>query len=645
MRAKKIFFKTEITEKTGIAEVKMSKLDKVVIIAGKNGSGKSRLLTLIKSEFNNYPNQNGFDTYYNAINRDEEEIERLDKINKQRRLNKIQSLNISFVALKNIEEEIRKNDERIENLKNRIKEIKNKITSLRNKIEFDEHKIDNSIIEFVPNNLKLQDSYTITPNELDRYAQNIYTIGTAQIHQGTIPAIEKIQKSWINANTTTIDDLNLSQEEIKKINEAYDKLKNYIKIFLNTDLKRTSQGYPELFGKRIGECNLSNGQKILLQFCMALYAQETKLENLIILMDEPENHLHPAALIEVLEKITAHVTNGQIFIATHSINVLAHFDPSNIWYIENGFISYAGNIPRTVLEGLLGKEEEIEKLSNFLSLPTIMASNRFSFESLFFPEVKITGPDDPQVNQIHEIIKKRSEDGSKLKVLDFGVGKCRLLSTIYENERMINSDLNKWLDFYGYDKYDTYKDLSSKVFTDIYGSSEDRYFNVCKDILSRHDENTFDYIIMSNVFHEIDPKEWINLFTSATSPFKLLKDNGYLLIIEDQFLAMGEKAHSKGFLVYDELEFKKLFKITTEDKYFSTDYRNDGRLKSHHIPKECVFRIDADSKKLSLQTLWQNAKDEIKKLREEKSPNYKTGKLHGFWTQQLANASLALEEL
>lgn len=378
---------------------------------------------------------------------------------------------------------------------------------------------------------------------------------------------------------------------------------------------------------------------------MALYAQEIKLENLIIFMDEPENHLHPAALIEVLEKITPHVKNGQVWIATHSINILAHFDPSNIWYIENGEISYAGNVPRTVLEGLLGNEEEIDRLSNFLALPAQMASNNFAFESLFYPNVLITGPDDPQVNQIQTIIKSRVEKENKLKILDFGVGKGRLLSTIYEDERLRNSDVTEWLDFYGYDIFDTYKDICNKTFNDIYGNCENRYFNEAKELISKHDESSFDFIVMCNVFHEIEPKDWINLFTSVTSLFKLLKEDGSLLIIEDQFLAIGEKAHSKGFLVFDELEFKKLFKISTADKYLSTDYRKDGRLKSHHIPKNCITRIDTTSKKEALEILLQNAKDEIKNLRKVTNPTFKTGKSHGFWAQQLANASLALEEL
>jgi len=643
MKIEKINLDESITSRLGLKSVQMDRLNHVVLVAGKNGSGKSRLLQLIKEQVNAAPNKNRIEDLNNnikdynvAISSEEENI-----------------VNLSAQLTK-----AGQNQQQIESIKNSIKNCEVNIAShiktveaLRMELEranyfsFSPKKEENALVDFVPQSLTLRDSYTISPQDLDNFARHIYTIGTNSISEGTIPAIEKIQKNWVNANTVTIDDLNISNEEKEKIFTEYEKLKKYIKLFLSTDLKRTRDGYPEIFNKRIGEARLSNGQKILLQFCMALFAQEVNLENLIIFMDEPENHLHPAALIEVLEKITPHVRNGQIWIATHSINVLAHFDPSCIWYIDSGKISYAGNVPRTVLEGLIGNDEEIEKLSHFLSLPAQMASSKFAFESLFYPLVLITGPEDHQVKQIHQIISSKVASGQKLRVLDFGIGKGRLLSTICENERLRNSNAADWLDFYGYDRFDTHKSICNQIFENIYGNSDDRYFNEAKKMLSKHGENAFDVIVMCNVFHEIDPNEWLNQFTSMTSPFRLLKEDGYLLIVEDQFLAVGEKAHSKGFLVYDELEFKKLFKISTSDKYRSTDYRKDGRLKSHHIPKNCLNRIDALSKRESLMILIQNAKDEIKKLRKVVSPTFTTGRLHGFWSQQLANASLALEEL
>jgi ABC-type cobalamin/Fe3+-siderophores transport system ATPase subunit len=643
MKIEKVNLPEEICATVGLKAIKMDRLNQVVLVAGKNGAGKSRLLHTINQNIKNALNTNEILSTIDNINKWENSIKMFEGSVKNLEL-KLKEKNLSKEKIDSYNSLLRDDKRSLENYSNSVDVEKIKLIQA-SYFKFDPDLDKNSTISFVPKSITLLDSYILNQQDIDNKANIIYTLGTLNIANGTIPAIEKIQRNWVNINTTTIDDLNVTKVEKEKINSDYSRLKDYIKLFLNTDLKRTKEGYPEIFKKRIGEAQLSDGQKILLQFCIALFAQEASLENLIIFMDEPENHLHPAALIEVLDKIIPHIKNGQLWIATHSINVLAHFDPSNIWYIDDGEVSYAGNVPRKVMEGLLGTEEEIEKLSNFLSLPAHMASTNFSFESLFYPDVKITGADDPQVAQIFDIIKNRAKVADKLKILDFGMGKGRFISTIFENERLRESNLADWLDFYGYDKFTENKDLCLKILEDLYGNSNNRYFNDTKDLLAKHDEKTFDFIVMCNVFHEINPSDWINLFTSVTNPFKLLKDEGYLLIIEDQFLAVGEKAHANGFLVYDELEFKKLFKITTTDKYQSTDYRKDGRLKSHHIPKNCLPRIDINSKKESLEYLIQNSKDKIKEIRMNKEPTFKNGKLHGFWAMQLANASLALEEL
>jgi ABC-type multidrug transport system ATPase subunit len=213
-------------------------------------------------------------------------------------------------------------------------------------------------------------------------------------------------------------------------------------------LDRDENGDATLFNFRLGDAKLSDGQKILLQFCMAIYSKETKISDLILMLDEPENHLHPEALVGPIDRLVGAVNNGQIWIATHSINLLAHFDPSNIWYIEEGKVSYAGNKPKTVLDGLLGREDEIHKLSNFLSLPALMATNQFAFECLFEPQSVSTGNDDPQTNQIIASINSLIDGNNIVIVLDFGAGKGRLLSTIRELNSENDTDTKTWLDYY-----------------------------------------------------------------------------------------------------------------------------------------------------------------------------------------------------
>jgi hypothetical protein len=67
-------------------------------------------------------------------------------------------------------------------------------------------------------------------------------------------------------------------------------------------------------------------------------------------------------------------------------------------------------------------------------------------------------------------------------------------------------------------------------------------------------------------------------------------------------------------------------------------------LKAYDISTEIKNNVNIISA-ANGKTLQGTAKERIIELRKEKLPNFKTGKLHCFWTQQLANAILALEEL
>jgi hypothetical protein len=149
---------------------------------------------------------------------------------------------------------------------------------------------------------------------------------------------------------------------------------------------------------------------------------------------------------------------------------------------------------------------------------------------------------------------------------------------------------------------------------------------------------------MCNVLHEIDPKEWLDLFQEDGTISSLLKEKGILLLVEDHQIPIGEKAYQKGFLVLDTPQLKDLFKITEKDTDFKFDQRKGGRLKSHRIPKHCLIKIDRDSRASSLKSMSRTAREKILEIREMEQ-NYQNGKLHGFWTQQFANAQLSIAEL
>jgi len=198
-------------------------------------------------------------------------------------------------------------------------------------------------------------------------------------------------------------------------------------------------------------------------------------------------------------------------------------------------------------------------------------------------------------------------------------------------------------DYVAFDKFDSDRKDCEELLEKVYGTSSNNYFNDNATLLCNHDKGSFDFVIMSNVLHEIEPKDWLKLFSEDGQITSLLAENGALLLVEDTQVPVGEKAYQNGFIVLDTPQLKELFDMK-QDEFVFNDARNDGRLKCHVIPKKCLARINPTSKESALKSLQGISKERIIQIRNA-DRNYKNGKLHGYWVQQLANTTLALSEL
>lgn len=496
-------------------------------------------------------------------------------------------------------------------------------------------------IPFVPKELDLQDSNKMARAALIKSARQTSIVGIDNLHKGTYARIQVTQDRRFNA---THPETTISAEDKVRALKDYSRLTDIIHTFLGTTLDRNIDGEATLFGFPMGRSNLSEGQRVLLQLCLAIHSQESALKDLILIIDEPENHLHPSVLMEVLDILRDSLSNGQIWIATHSVPLLAHFDPSDIWYVESGEISYAGNIPEKVLSSLLGDENEIARVLDFISLPAQYSSSRYAFQCLTEPTSAEMRIGDPQSVQIRSELLELSSSG-KIRVLDFGAGKGRVIANISDMDQASRENLIDKLDYIAYDPATIDKSICEGTIASLYGDSTKRYFNNIRGLLSIYDKNSFHVVLMCNVLHEIDPKDWLDLFNETGQITSLLDDAGVLLLVEDHQIPIGEKAYQKGFLVLDTPQLKELFKITEQDIGFKfNDAREGGRLKAHHIPKGILSRINASSRIQAIESTVSRAKEEIKGVRKLEA-SYKNGKLHGFWVQQLANAELTLSEL
>lgn len=601
-----------IPSRNGLLPNRMTRLGNLVLIAGRNGSGKSRLLTCINELSRARPFGQDISNLQNNINHYKTVI----------------TANPYDPGMPSLQHNLNEAEERLKHLEY---------------IQVTDQSKSIQIVDFVPKDLQLVDCNDLTKNQIDEAANSLKSPGTFSLSRGTLSSIQFIQDRWWNVIHPSSE---MPNEEKQKIVTDYERLKDIIYKIIGAKLSRDSDGNATLFNFRLGRAHLSDGQKVLLQLCVAIHAQKVDLKDVIIMMDEPENHLHPSALIDVIKQIQASVTEGQIWIATHSIPLLSAFDPSLIWYMNEGSISYAGRSPESVLRGLLGDDEQISKLSSFLTLPAQFASNQFAFECLLSPQVLMTPSTDDQTTQIRTILAKLLDSVNSLSVLDYGAGKGRLLDNIYFSEAINDRDLlPHWLNYVAFDVSRDDEALCRSTIERAYGSSLRRYYNRSNDIRSDFNDGSFDIVVMCNVLHEIPPSAWVEVLGSTGLIYQLLKEAGHLLIVEDCQLPVGEKAHKHGFIVLKRLQIMKLFGIRTEDDDFTySDARNDGRLLAYRIPKRALANVNIHSRRDSLSTLVDVAKEEIIRLRDSET-SYKNGLLHGFWVQQFANAQLALGEL
>lgn len=622
-----------LKDNNGLSDIKMKRLDKIVLVAGKNGSGKSRLLAEIKTNLISKHTTSQLKQLENDLLNEEENLSTLSSAIYSRKAT------INLIPEKKLINELSKLEEALKKNKENILINKKIIETHQDEIETDKIYDNYEAIDFVPKQLNLDNPESKTKENINIIVQDKRKgISNSQIK--TLVLIQDIIDKWFRATHQIIETDNAFNEKAMK---NYEKLKKYIKIFLDTDLGFNQEdGSAEIFGFKLAQSDqlLSAGQKVLLQLCMAIYEQENDLEKAVIFMDEPENHLHPKALLDVINKLADIITEGQIWIATHSINLLSNFEPKNIWYMEDGKIQHAGKIPEKVLKGLLGDQGNILKLENFISLPSQMATNNFAFECLFEPLQVETGIDDPQIGQIIDAIKSKHNGSEKVKILDFGAGKGRLLSTIDEIGKIKNIQTIDWLEYYAYDLPSDNKQQCLNILNDIYENGGNRYFDSKSMFRDNTEENSFDMIVLSNVFHEIDPIYWNDEFGESSLINYALKENGILLIIEDQLIPVGEKAYKNGFLVFDKEQFKKLFNIPDYD----VKEERNGRLKAHYIEKKYLSNMSNESKKEAIKSLEIRAKEKVTEIRSQEA-SYENGKLHAFWTQQLANSYLAFSQL
>ncbi|MCW3123884.1 MAG: hypothetical protein JWQ38_3376, partial [Flavipsychrobacter sp.] len=345
----------------------------------------------------------------------------------------------------------------------------------------------------------------------------------------------------------------------------------------------------------------------------------TKLKDSIIIIDEPEIHLHPSAQIELINKLINIVKDkGQLWLATHSINILSHLDYESILLVSNNTVyPPSRKNPSKVFDELIDMSSHVDEFTNFVSARNDWHYANYIKECFLNPEVVNTlNIEDPQYLLLNEKLRV-----GRIEMLDFGAGVGRIGQIIHEDNLS---------DKVRYNAYEIDPERANQI----------RTTGVAKNVFTNITEitaNNYDFIVVCNVFHEINPKEWL---TNINAIKTALKDDGFLLILEDLELVRGENAHEFGYIILGIEELEILFE---NEKLITTRPSNDDRL-SDRLYLCAVNKIDISVTETSItnaiKALNNKTIKKIQLIRE--SLNEDDARKYAFYSQLFINSTLYL---
>ena len=356
----------------------------LIVLAGINGSGKTRVLESIRYWFEMFRSKAvNVELFY-----EENEREVLESLTNSEGLTEVEKeaqKDIEFTdCLRNIK--FYNYDYRHNKTENR--NYNSKIISK----SFEKLKIFPKLI-YVPTEINFEEIKKAQTNLKKEY-RFINIVDSYEIKD--IPSYIATRISKV-AN----EEENLTMGQVRKkvfaeINGIFEILELDVKLSEISKDENSMPIFTDSSGKKFGINELSSGEKQL--FLRTLAIKMLEPENSIIMIDEPELSLHPKwqqKIVDVYRKIGR---NNQIILATHSPHILGSVEKENIILLEkneNGIVevktgdefgnSY-GQTTGRILEDIMGLETDRNpNVNNLLNLVKEMIKND-NYENSEFKE-------------------------------------------------------------------------------------------------------------------------------------------------------------------------------------------------------------------------------------------------------------------
>lgn len=369
-------------------------------------------------------------------------------------------------------------------------------------------------------------------------------------------------------------------------------------------------------------------------FYMSLFLAITpEKRKYILIMDEPEMHIHPSVLIKFYRKIKNLSCMDEVWIATHSPLLLQEFQFEEIILMVNGAIQRRNShLYENVMSEMLGEGQKTI-VEMFRSLDEWNFCN-FIAECFENPTVisKVNKSDEQAVKFMEYCISLKQND---LCILDWGAGSGRLgrcMRLIDEN------NLHKFK--YTYEIYEPH----------IEDFERDKEFVTYRKITEI--KKKYNCVVLMNVLHELGINEWITLFEQIKN---CLNPDGMLIFAEAKVLRIGEQPHCKnGYIVFGEKQIRILFGkegYNSQMAILHTDLEQNEKSEFIIIPAVELDNISQDNIKEALNSLKTETFETLKNMNEERikcvqenmTPSF-TYRKYAFIAQQYINTKMAIEK-
>lgn len=380
----------------------------------------------------------------------------------------------------------------------------------------------------------------------------------------------------------------------------------------------------------------SPGELILFYVSIFIfYLDHLTDKNLILIIDEPELHLHPKALISLMEMLMNSTAVSQLWVASHSLFIMPLFPFEQIVHFNQSHICPLNrHTYKNVYDDLIG----LENVDIYELLKSVENWSYYQFvvENFFLPNAKpSTKKEDEQVQKIINYLSN-IQNNKPLKVLDYGAGKFRLWDCLKQNIPL-TEERDKLLTYNGFEPYPGDVIPGDIVFLKNENDLEQDYYDV---------------VVLMNVLHEIDPKEWIKTFNIIEHS---LNENGVLIFLEVLSLTNGEQPYGKsGFLLLQDPQVKILFQNALCTKY---EVDINEKTNCWIISKRDLSNITFEKVIAAIRSLEEITEHELKELDNKRisiAHNPKnidkimlnmTARKYAFLSQQYINAHFAYSRL